>query len=629
MTHLDTPNEPQIRALLFDGIIRAAAVSAIIGAAWFQAWSHYGSTLSADWLGYAVLAALVLATILAAGAAVRPSRADVIALGALAALAVWETLSAAWSPLPALARDDGFLTAFYVFAFAVPLLVLRGALARLLAASALVFGMASLAIAVAIKLAQTQNASDLFSDTRLAFPISYPNAQAAMFLIAFWPAIALAARRTLPSVVRALACGAATSLLSGWLLTQSKGGGLGLLVSAVAMFAVSKQRLRLVLPTLIAGGTAAAGFYRLTEPYRAAQSAYLVAVRGAGSALLGLTAMSAAIALVYAVADRRVELGERSRKIAGIVVVAALAAAVVAGTFAFLSRVDSPSGFVHARWESLKAPPGRHSGSSHFSSLGSNRLDFWRVSVHQFPDHPIAGAGARSFWTVYVQHRGSDEMPIRGHSLELDTLLEDGLVGLGLLVLGIGALLVMCFRQRDRPISAAAFAGGAYWLAHTAVDWNWNVPAAAIPFFVLLGIGAARGDRVTAPRRRSLVVAGVVAAVAVLGFAPVWLSGNLVRQAFFAPAGASRDLRLAKRLDPLSPDPYVMQSRVERDPAARVKAIAEAVRMEPKRFDFHYQLGVAYLNARRRADAARELRTAARLDPRNAKLYLGLLRRPR
>jgi Flp pilus assembly protein TadD len=72
-----------------------------------------------------------------------------------------------------------------------------------------------------------------------------------------------------------------------------------------------------------------------------------------------------------------------------------------------------------------------------------------------------------------------------------------------------------------------------------------------------------------------------------------------------------------------------MQSRVERDPAARVKAIAEAVRMEPNRFDFHYQLGVAYLNARRRADAARELRTAARLDPRNAKLYLGLLRRPR
>jgi len=266
VTHLDTPREPQIRASLFDGIIRTCAVTAIIGAAWFQAWSHYGSTLSADWLGYAVLAALVLATILAAGAAVRPSRADVIALGALAALAVWEALSAAWSPLPALARDDGFLTAFYVFAVAVPLLVLRRTLERLLAAAVLVFGMASLAVAVAIKLALTQNPSDLFSDARLAFPISYPNAQAAMFLVAFWPAIALAARRTLPSVVRALACGAGTALLSGWLLTQSKGGGLGLLVSAVAMFAVSRERLRLVLPTLIAGGTAAVGFHLLTEP---------------------------------------------------------------------------------------------------------------------------------------------------------------------------------------------------------------------------------------------------------------------------------------------------------------------------------------------------------------------------
>ena len=629
MTHLDTPREPQVRASLFDGIIRTAAVSAIIGAAWFQAWSHYGSTLAADWLGYAVLAALVLATVLAAGAAVRPSRADLVALGALAALAVWETLSAAWSPLPALARDDGFLTAFYVCAVAVPLLVLRGPLERLLSTAALVFGMASLAVAVAIKLTQTQNASDLFSEARLGFPISYPNAQAAMFLIAFWPAIVLAARRTLPSIARALACGAATALLAGWLLTQSKGGGLGLLVSAVAMFAVSTERLRLVLPTLIAGGMAAASFYRLTEPYRASPAGYLDSIHGAGAALLWLTAASAALGLLYALADRRVQLGERERRIAGIVVVAALAAALLAGTFAFLARVDSPSGFVHDRWEALKAPPGRHNGGSHFASLGSNRLDFWRVSLHEFPSHPIAGAGARSFWTVYVQHRRSDEMPIRGHSLELDTLLEDGLVGLALLVVGIGTLLYACVRRRVRPISAAAFAGAAYWLAHTAVDWNWNVPAAALPFFVLLGIGASSGDRVPLPRRRSLAAALVVAAVALLGFAPVWLSGNLVRQAFFAPAAASRDLRLAKRFDPLSTDPYVMQARVERDPAARVTALAEAVRKEPARFDLHYQLGVAYLSAGRRADAVRELSTAARLDPGNAKLYLGLARRPR
>lgn len=629
MTHLDTSSEPQIRASLFDGIIRTAAVSSIVGAAWFQAWSHYGSTLAADWLGYAILGALVLATVLAAGAAVRPSRADLIALGALAALAVWETLSAAWSPLPALARDDGFLTAFYVCAVAVPLLVLRGPLERLLSTAALVFGMASLAVAVAIKLTQTQNASDLFSDARLAFPISYPNAQAAMFLVAFWPAIVLAARRTLPSVARALACGAATALLAGWLLTQSKGGGLGLLASAVVMFAVSTERLRLVLPTLIAGGTAAAGFHRLTEPYRASSSEYLSSIHGAGAALLWLTAASAAIGLVYALADRRIEFGERERRIAGVVVVAALAAALLAGTFTFFSRVDSTSGFVHDRWEALKAPPGRHTGGSHFASLGSNRLDFWRVSLHQFPDHPIVGAGARSFWTVYVQHRRSEEMPIRGHSLELDTLLEDGLIGLALLLVGIGTLLFMCVRQRANPISAAALAGGAYWLTHTAVDWNWNVPAAALPFFVLLGIGAAGSDRFTARRRRSLVAAGVVAAVALLGFAPVWLSGNLVRQAFFAPAAASKDLRLAKRFDPLSTDPYVMQARIERDPAARVKALAEAVRKEPERFDLHYQLGVAYLAAGRRADAVRELRAAARLDPGNSKLYLGLARQPR
>lgn len=616
-----------MRVPLFDGIIRAVAVTTVIAAAWFQAWSHYGSTLSADWLGFALLSAFVLATVLAAGASVRPTRATIVALAALTGLAVWQAISAAWSPLPALARDDGFLTAFYVCAVAVPLLVLRRSRERLLATCALAFGMAILAIAVALKLVLSSDPTELYADARLAYPISYPNAQAAMFLVAFWPAVALAARRSLPSVVRALSCGAATALLAAWLLTQSKGGGLGLAASTIAMFAVSTQRLRLVLPTLIAGGTAAAGFYRLTEPYRADPSDYVDAIQRAGGALLWLTALSTALGLAYGLLDRRIELGPRARRIAAVVVVAGVVSAFAAGVGVFLTRVDSVSGFAHDRWAALNAPPGHKTGSSHFSSLGSNRLDFWRVSLHQFAHHPVAGVGARGFWTVYIQHRRSKELPIRGHSLELDTMLEDGLVGFALLLTGLGTLLALCLRNRALPVGAAAFAGGVYWLTHSAVDWNWNIPAATIPFLVLLGIGAGRPEgRAAAARRPSLVAAFVVAAVAVVAFVPVWLAGNLTREAFFDPAGARDHLRLATRLDPLSTDAYVMRSRVDRDPAARLRAIEHAVELEPRRFDLHYQLGVAYLNAGRPDEARRELRTAARLDPRNAKLYLGLAR---
>jgi hypothetical protein len=606
-----------------DAIIRAAAVGALIAAAWLQAWSHYGSTLSADWLGYALLAALVLVTVLAAGAGVAPSRATLVALGALAVLAAFQTLSAAWSPLPSLARDEGFLTAFYAIVVALPLLVLRGRTERLLATCALVFGMASLAVAVAVKITGTQDASDLYTDARLSYPISYANAQAAMFLVAFWPAIALAARRALPAVVRALACGAATALLSGWILTQSKGGGLGLVVSAVAFFAVSPQRLRSVPPTLIGGGVAALGFYRLTEPYRADERDYLDAIQRSGSALLWLSAIAAAAGLVYALVDRRVRVGDRLRRMAAAVVIAAVACSLVAGAAAFVSRVDSPSQFARDRWDALKAPPGRETGTSHFTSLGSNRPDFWRVDLEQFPKHPIAGAGSRAFYVLYLQHRRSDEQPTRGHSLELDVLLENGVVGLALLLVALGTLVGLCLRYRARPSSAAAFAGGAYWLAHAAVDWNWNVPAATIPFFVLLGIGAAPGGtRRAVPRTPALAAAAVVALIGVLAFAPVWISGNSTREAFLDPARAADHLRTAKRFDPLTVDPYVMEALLDRRPAARVRALRVAARKEPDRYDVRRDLGYAYLAAGQRRSARRELRAAARLDPRNAKAYL-------
>ena len=28
-------------------------------------------------------------------------------------------------------------------------------------------------------------------------------------------------------------------------------------------------------------------------------------------------------------------------------------------------------------------------------TIGSNRYDFWRVAVHEFAHHPVAGIGAR------------------------------------------------------------------------------------------------------------------------------------------------------------------------------------------------------------------------------------------
>jgi Tfp pilus assembly protein PilF len=74
--------------------------------------------------------------------------------------------------------------------------------------------------------------------------------------------------------------------------------------------------------------------------------------------------------------------------------------------------------------------------------------------------------------------------------------------------------------------------------------------------------------------------------IAVIGFLPPWLSATLTRSAYGeTPATQSSELQWARRLDPLSVDPLLVQA------------------------------GLAYLRAHRRADARRELAKALRLSP--------------
>ena len=66
----------------------------------------------------------------------------------------------------------------------------------------------------------------------LQYPIGYRNANAAFFLIAMWPAVALAANRELDWRLRAIALGTATLCLELGALSQSRGSMIGMAVGA-------------------------------------------------------------------------------------------------------------------------------------------------------------------------------------------------------------------------------------------------------------------------------------------------------------------------------------------------------------------------------------------------------------
>jgi O-Antigen ligase/Tetratricopeptide repeat len=583
-------------------VVRSLPTVALAGAAFALAWVVTGSTASPDWLPYAFLTAVLLAVVVASETAVRPQRRELAALTAIVALAGWEAMSISWSAVPDLARDEALLTIFYGIAFLVPLLTLRTEGDRLFAVAAVAAASALAAIGTGLVLRFGSDQADHFYSGRLSFPISYPNAQAAVFLIGFWPAVVVAAGRRRGLFVRALASSAASAISAGWLTAQSKGGVVAIVASAVLLFVFSPLRLRLLPPMLLTAGLTAAAYAPLTAPFRTHS---ISDVRGAGTAILVLAVAGGVAGLVYALVDRWLELGPRGVRAAGFAALGLFVAALAIGSTLFYTRVYH-AGWLADQWSAFKRAP-TSATSSHLLALGSYRYDIWRVALHEFADHPLAGIGSRGFGVAYLQMRHSPDTPVRAHSLELDALSEVGIVGFVLLVCVLLLPLsrvVSHMRARD-PAATAAFAGCSYWLVHASGDWIWTVPACGMPFWLLLGSGVSGGTR--RPLAPKTVVPAVAAAVvvAVVAFVPPWLSAR------FTDRG---QLRWAKRLDPLSVAPYVAQAALT-PPRDAPGVLKKAVLKEPRVVELRFDLAQAYLRAGRVARARAAFLEARRLDP--------------
>jgi hypothetical protein len=593
------------------------------------AWNQYGSISARDWLPYAVATALVAAGLFASGLLERPPRAAVVSAALLLGLAGWDALSLRWSPVPQLARDEALLVVFYALAFIVPVVLLRGARDRLAATASVAALLVALAVAALVDLLLVADPGEHYEHGRLTFPVSYVNAQAALLFIVFWPCVALAAERRRHPALRGAAMGGAAILLAGGLMTQSKGGIVALVLAGVVFFALSPARLAALVPALLPLALVGGSYELLTRPFRARFDAdFASEIRFAAATALILGAAAAAAGCVYAIADRRVTLGAATRRLAGRAVLLAALVAALGATVAFFVAVDRPGHFVEQRWHSFKRIPARESGSSHLTSLGSNRYDFWRVELRLARDHPLAGVGARGFGQRYLAQRKSSETPARGHSLELDTLAETGVIGLILLCGAVGLPLARALaRARVDPVVAGVAAAAVYGVVHASGDWVWTFPAVGVVLFLLLGIAnSGDGERGPMQARTAALGAAAALALALVAFAPPWISARLTTYAVRHPAQAEGEFRWARRLDPLSVDPWLAEASIARGPVAAIAALREATRQEPGVSGLRYDLGVAYLRAGRKPEARRELAIAHALDPHDASVSKALRR---
>src|SRR5262249_9481222 len=153
-----------------------------------------------------------------------------------------------------------------------------------------------------------------------------------------------------------------------------------------------------------------------------------------GEVALLLVFLGAVLGLASVLADVRLTLPRSASRVTGAVLRVVVVVAALGTIVGFFAAVEHPIGFVEARWQSFKHLPAHETPSSHLTSLGSNRYDYYRVAIDDFLSHPLAGLGGHGWPASYLRDRHSSEEPERSHSIEFDALSETGIVGFVLLM---------------------------------------------------------------------------------------------------------------------------------------------------------------------------------------------------
>ncbi len=441
-----------------------------------------------------------------------------IALGALAAYTALSYLSILWAGSPGDAWEGANRTLLYLLVFVLfAAWPQRGASAALLLVA---WTLAMIALAgFALLHVAGGDIARLLPEGRLVYPTGYPNANAAQWLMAFWPALLLARSERLWWGLRGALAGGAVLLACVALLSQSRGSLYATPVMVVLVFALLPGRLRtfaVLVPIVVAVGAVAPVVLRVSDhinngsdprgALHSATAAVFVASLLAGVGVAGAAALEARRSLSLA-STARVRRG------VGAVAILTLVAILAGGWVA----AGNPLTRAEHGWESFKGgyATTNRSGSRLTSGLGSNRYDFYRVALNEFAAHPLVGIGVDNYAQQYLLHGRSGETPHYPHSVELRTLTETGLVGALLALVGLGAALfagagaIRGPERLARAVAAAALAGFAYWAVHGSVDWFWEFAGLGAPAFALLGLSCALAPRVPLGARLGLRKAAV------------------------------------------------------------------------------------------------------------------------
>ncbi len=415
-----------------------------------------------------------------------------LAVGGLLAFALWTLASTLWAPIAGSAYGAGQIAMLYAGALIAAAALLRGRAVQravepgLAAGTVLVTGY-GLSARLLPGLLHFQRS--ISAQGRLEQPLTYWNAMGELAALGLVLSARLAGDATRPRALRLAAAAATAPLGLGLYLSVSRGALFACAAGLVALVVLAPQRAQLysiglallagLITSLVAapsvGVTSLAGPLATREREGATTLAALVIVMAAAAA--------GQLLLARGTRDAPLRLPRRTPLIALGLVCAGLALAIVVG-----SKESSA--------QPLAA------GATRYETLQSNRYAYWDVAFKAFAAEPIRGVGAGGWAVWWLRYRTVTEGAQDAHSLELQTLAELGLVGLGLLLVCLGATAWAAVRaHRVAPaLAAGPVAALVTYLMHSPLDWDWQMPAVTLIAVVLAGMVLALAEGGQRPR---------------------------------------------------------------------------------------------------------------------------------
>jgi hypothetical protein len=452
------------------------------------------------------------------------------------------------------------------------------------------------------------------------------------------------------------------------MLTYSRGPLAALLIGIALYLLIVPLRLRTVLLLGCATLAAAAPVAFAFTSHALSSEDVPLAARSAAGRQLGvvlafvlIASLLLGIALAYLRALR--PPSERTRRRAGIALIAALCCVVIALLGGLSATHRGLSGTISHDFNTLTnpnaTPPANTPGR--FTAVASVRARYWKEALEIFAANPLLGVGEEGYATARLRYR-TDTLEVRqAHGFIVQVLADTGIIG-ALIVLALLIAWAVAAgrathpfngrlqrrRRRDRSRSPMPYSEERVALlallcvvftfgVHSLVDWTWYIPGDACVALLAAGWLAGRGPlarRGSAWRDRSarrlrhpgLAAIGLFTlALALLCAYTQWqpLRSALAQEAALQalPTNHLRALDLARSAvaaDPLSVSALYTLAAVEEtrgETAAAEATLRRAVAAEPANPQAWENLGEHDLARGNYRAALKELRAAVFLNP--------------